>query len=114
MQARALTIRLVRLAMGASLVAPCLLFAFASWNSYRSLKALTDERLTRSLDVQQEELQKTFQLVGLALNDVSELVGGMSDPDIRKDEERLHPHLKKLASEIPVIQSIWIYDKDGG
>jgi len=55
MQARALTIRLVRLAMAASLIVSCLLFAFASWNSYRNLKALTDERLTRSLDVQREE-----------------------------------------------------------
>jgi hypothetical protein len=66
MQARALTIRLVRLAMAASLIVPRLLFAFASWNNYRNLKALTDERLTRSLDVQREEAQKTFELVGLA------------------------------------------------
>ncbi len=85
MQARALTIRLVRLAMAASLIVPRLLFAFASWNSYRNLKALTDERLTRSLEVQQEEAQKTFQLVDLALNTTSDLVAGMSDSDIRKN-----------------------------
>jgi two-component system, NtrC family, sensor kinase len=114
MQARVLTIRLVRLAMAASLLVPCLLFAFASWNSYRSLKALTDERLTRSLDVQQEEALKTFQLVELALNTTSGLVAGMSDADIRKNEERLYPPLKRLVGEIPVVQSIWIYDKEGG
>jgi len=88
MQARALTIRLVRLAMAASLIVPRLLFAFASWNSYRNLKALTDERLTRSLEVQQEETQKTFQLVDLALNTTSDLVAGMSDSDIRKKPDR--------------------------
>jgi len=113
MQARALTIRLVRLSMAASLIVPCLLFAFASWNSYRNLKALTDERLTRSLDVQQEEAQKTFQLVDLALNTVSDLVAGMSDSDVRNNDGRLNPQLKKLVSEIPVIQSIWIYGQDG-
>jgi hypothetical protein len=47
MQARTLTIRLVRLAMAASLLAPTMLFAFAAWNSFRNLAALTDERLAR-------------------------------------------------------------------
>jgi two-component system, NtrC family, sensor kinase len=113
MQQRALTIRLVRLAMAAALLVPLFLFGFASWSSYRSLKALTDERLTRSLDVQQEEAQKTFELVSLALSAASDLVAGMSDTDIRKNEPELQPALKKLVSEIAAIQSIWIYDNEG-
>jgi signal transduction histidine kinase len=113
MQARTLTIRLVRTAMAASLLVPCALFAFAAWNSYGTLTALTDERLARSLDVQQEEAQKTFQLVDLALNAASDLVAGMSDADIRGDESRLHRLLLKLAAQIPAVQSIWIYGRDG-
>ena len=70
MQARTRTIWLVRLAMAASLLAPLILFAFAAWNSLRSTEALTDERLARSLDVENEEAQRTFQLVGVALNGV--------------------------------------------
>ena len=35
--------KLVRTAMAASLLVPCALFAFASWNSYGTLAALTDE-----------------------------------------------------------------------
>jgi two-component system NtrC family sensor kinase len=113
MQARTLTIRLVRLAMAASLLAPTMLFAFAAWNSYRNLAALTDERLARSLDVEQEEAQRTFQLVDLALNSVKDLVADMSADDIRRDEKHLHLLLQKLDAQIPLIQSIWIYDKDG-
>ena len=113
MQARALTVRLVRLAMAASLLVPCFLFAFAAWNSYRNLRALTDERLARSLDVQQEEAQKTFELVDLTLSMVNRLVTGMSDADIRSDHSRLHVWLLKLADQTPVIQSIWIYSPDG-
>ena len=90
-----------------------MLFAFASWNSFRNLKALTDERLTRSLDVQQEEAQKTFELVNLALNAANDLVEGMSDSEIRKNDGRLNLVLKKLVGEIPIIQSIWIYGRDG-
>jgi two-component system, NtrC family, sensor kinase len=113
MQARTLTIRLVRLAMAASLLAPALLFAFAAWNSHRNLAALTDERLTRSLDVEQEEAQRTFQLVDLALTSVKDLVADMSAEDIRGNQKHLHQLLQKLDAQIPLIQSIWIYDQGG-
>jgi two-component system NtrC family sensor kinase len=113
MQARTRTIWLVRLAMAASLFAPLLIFAFASWTSHRNTLALTDERLARSLDVEEEEAQRTFQLVGVALNSVKDLVAGMSADDIRHEEGRLHSLLQKLDAQVPLIQSIWIYDKDG-
>jgi two-component system, NtrC family, sensor kinase len=113
MQPRALTIRLVRLAIAASLLLPCALFAFASWTSYRNISALADERLIRSLDVQQEEALKTFQLIDLTLDNANDLIAEMSDADIRRDEERLHLQFRKFAGAVPVVQSIWIYDKDG-
>ena len=112
MQARALTIRLVRLAMAASLLFPCLLFAFACWNSYRSLKALTDERLVRSLDVQQEEALKTFELVDMALNTTFELIAGMSDADIcRRRAPTACADAASCVAQIPAVQSIWIFDQ---
>jgi hypothetical protein len=55
MQNRSLTIRLIRLAMVASLMLPCLLFAFGAWTTYRNIDLLANERLVRSLDVEQEE-----------------------------------------------------------
>ena len=113
MQARALTIRLVRLAMAASLLIPSLLFAFASWTSYRNVKALADERIIRSLDVQQEQARKAYEIVELALGSANDLVSGMSDSDIRNNEERLHLQFKKLADAVAIVQSIWIYGKDG-
>jgi two-component system, NtrC family, sensor kinase len=112
MQARALTIRLVRLAIAASLLVPCLIFAYASWTSYRNIKALADERLGRSLDVQQEQALKAFQIIDLTLDDAADLVSALSADDIRNDEDRLHLQFNKLT-RMPIVQSIWIYDKDG-
>ena len=106
MQARVLTIRLVRLAMVASLLIPSLLFAFASWTSYHNVAALADERIIRSLDVQQEHARKAFEIVDLALDSANELVSGMSDADIRSNEERLHLQFKKLADAVAIVQSI--------
>jgi hypothetical protein len=50
-QSRALTIRLIRLAMAVALILPLMLFLFASRSSYQSISALADERLERSLDI---------------------------------------------------------------
>ena len=113
MQARTLTIRLLWLAMAASLVVPCLLFAFASWISYRHIQDLTSERLVRSVDIEQEEARTTFLFINHALDDVSELVAGMTAADIRANEPRLYGQLKKLLEAVPLAQSIWIYDADG-
>jgi len=113
MQQRALTMRLVRTAMAAALVVPVALFLFASWNSYRDLRTLTDERLTRSLDVQQEQALKAFQLVDLTLDNAIDDIEGMSETDIRKAEERLNLHFKAIVKGVPMVQSIWIYGKDG-
>jgi len=113
MQSRALTIRLVRLAMAASLLVPFFLFAFASWNSYRNIWSLTDERLVRSLDVQREQANKAFEIIDLTLNNAMELVSGMSSEDIRREEPRLYSQFKKFSDTIPVVQSLWVYDEDG-
>jgi two-component system, NtrC family, sensor kinase len=114
MQARALTIRLVRLAMAASLLVPCSLFGFAAWNSYGNNKALTDERLLRSLDVEQEGASKTFQLVDLALDSTGDLIAGMSETELQANQERLHREIGRLVGKIAAIQSIWVYDRQGG
>jgi signal transduction histidine kinase/CheY-like chemotaxis protein len=113
MQNRLLTIRLIRLAMIAALVLPCVLFGFAAWTTYRNIDRLADERLVRSLDVEQEEASKTFELVNLTMDHVSDLVAKMSGDELRDSEERVHLQLKKLADAVAAVQSIWIYGADG-
>jgi two-component system, NtrC family, sensor kinase len=113
MQQRTLTIRLIWLAMGASLLLPFLLFAVASYVSYRHTEDLTIERLVRSLDIEQQEAQKTFLLINHSLDDASDIVAGLSAEQIRAQQQGLYPRLKKLVADLPVAQSIWIYDTHG-
>jgi signal transduction histidine kinase len=113
MQNRLLTIRLIRLAMAASLVLPCLLFAFGAWTTYRNIDLLTNERLIRSLDIEQEEAIKAFELISLAMSDAADVVAGMSAADIRDNADGLHLRLKKYSDAVAVVQSIWIYDTAG-
>ena len=113
MQSRALTIRLIRLAMAAALIFPLVLFLFASWSSYRSILALADERLTRSLDIEQEEAAKDFELVGLIMRRAAELVVGMDANGLRTNEERVHDSFADLTNAVAAVQSIAVYAPDG-
>src|SRR6202012_7189 len=97
MQARNLTIRLIRLAMAAALLLPALLFCYASWGGYRNANALADERLLRSRDVQREEALSAFEWIHLTLKNAAELVAGMSDADVRSNEPRLYAEYKKFT-----------------
>jgi two-component system NtrC family sensor kinase len=113
MRARVQNIRLIKIAMAAALIFPAGLFAVTAIGTYRSIHALADERLTRSLDVQQEEVGNAFELVRLVLDNATEAVAEMSVDDIRHNEPALHARLKKQVDSVGVVQSIWIYGLDG-
>jgi two-component system, NtrC family, sensor kinase len=106
MPPREKTVRALRIAIAAVLIVPCLLFAYASWVGYRSANVLADERIVRSLDVQQEQAVKAFQLIDNTLNGAADLVAGLSDDQMRAQESRLHFELGKLVHSAPVVQSI--------
>src|ERR1700726_1764160 len=88
--ARESAARLLKLMMGASLVLPAALYTYACWVSYRDIHAVADERIERSLDVQQEQALKVFETVDRTFAEVDEIVRDMSDDEIRAAQPRLH------------------------
>jgi len=113
MQGRQVTVRLIRTAIAASLVLPLALFLFASWTAYGRLQTTARERLVRSLDIEQEEAFKTFELVDLALTQATDLVTGMSPEDIAANEPTLHLRLERLSKSVRALHSISVYGTDG-
>jgi len=107
-------IRLLQLLMIASLLFPAALFAYASYNDYRDVYAVTDERINRSLDVLQEQALKVFETVDRIFPEVDEVVRGMSDDQIRAAQGNLAPRLQRIAGVMPQVQSIVIIGRDGG
>jgi two-component system, NtrC family, sensor kinase len=110
---RLATLRLLRIMMAAALLLPLLLFTFASWVSYKDIHALTDERIERSLDVVQEQALRVFQSINLAFAAVDDLLGTRSGIEIENDQARLHDRLDLIASKLPEVQSIWVFDRFG-
>jgi hypothetical protein len=112
-QARAGTVRLLQVLAAAALLLPLLFFAFAGALSHRATYALADERIERSLDVLQEQALKVFQSMNLALDTIEHMVAGLSEADIRADEEQLHLRLRQIQSALPEVQSIWVFGPAG-
>ena len=111
--ARHAAIRLLKLMMVASLVLPAVLFAFAAWVSYRNFEREADERIARSLDILHEHALKVLQTVERTFAEINEITRGMSDDDIRLNEERLHTRLKRIDEQLPQVQGIAIIDRNG-
>ena len=111
--ARESAVRLLKLMMIASLVLPAALFAYASWIDYRDIHAVADERIERSLDVQQEQALKVFETVDRTFAEVDEVVRGMSDDQIRAAQPTLHPRLERIADVMPQLQAIVLIGRDG-
>jgi two-component system NtrC family sensor kinase len=111
--ARQSAIRLLQLMMVASVVLPVVLFAFAAWLNYRHEYAVADDRIERSLDILHEHTLKVFQTVERAIAEVSEIVRGMSDDDIRRDQLQLHERVKHIVDALPQVRAIFLIDRDG-
>jgi two-component system NtrC family sensor kinase len=111
--ARQSAIRLLQLMMVASLVLPAVLFAFASWLSYRHEHAVADDRIGRTLDIIHEHALKVFQTGERAIAEVEEVIRGMPDHAIVADQQRLHDRLKKIVDAMPQFQGIAVADRNG-
>src|ERR1700685_1541940 len=111
--ARESAVRLLKLMMVASLVLPAALYSYASWVSYRDTHVAADERIERSLEVQQEQALKVFETVDRTFAEVDEIVRGMSDDEIRAAQPRLHPRLQQIADVMPQLQAIVLIGRDG-
>jgi two-component system, NtrC family, sensor kinase len=112
-RSRRATVRLLRILAGAALLLPLMLFLFASWLSYRATQALADERIERSLEVMQEQALKVFQSMNLALHTIDDLLGNLSEAEIAANELRLQKRLRQIQTDLPEVQSIWIFGPTG-
>src|SRR3982074_1564226 len=111
--ARQSAIRLLQLMMVACAVLPILLFGFASWLNYRHENAVADDRIERSLDILHEHALKVFQTVERAIAEVDEVVRGLSDEQIRAQEQRLNARFRQIVTAMPQLQSVLILDRNG-
>ncbi len=73
-----------------------------------------EKELSRTADAAAEYSLRAFETHRIALAQVNQVLGGLSDDNIRTRERDLHEQLKRLVPEIPLIQTIAVNDRHGG
>jgi two-component system, NtrC family, sensor kinase len=106
-------IRMLKVLLAASLLLPLALFIYAASLSYRNTFKIADERIDRSLEILHEHALKVFQSIEFTAVAAEDMIRGMSDAEIKRNEQDLHLRLKKLDDALEVVESIWVIGRTG-
>ena len=106
-------IKMLKVLLAATLLLPLSLFCYASSLSYRNTFKAADERIDRSLEILHEHALKVFQSVEFSVVATEDMIRGLSDAEIRHNEQDLHLRLKKLDEALEVVESIWVIGRTG-
>jgi len=107
------TLQILRMMMVGALVVPALLLAYAAWAMWDASYEAADDRIVRSLDVLHEQTLKVLKTGELVLDEVAHQVHGLSDEQVRAMEPQLHARLKHITDILPLLQSIFVFDREG-
>ena len=72
-----------------------------------------EDRLDRTLATVTEHATKVFETFEITSIYVDELIGNVSDEEIRLAELRYHERLKRLTTTLPQLRDVFVIDPDG-
>jgi two-component system sensor kinase len=96
----------------ASLVAPALLFAVVTWQSYQATLSAATSEVSRTTEMVSEQARSLLTMHQLVAERVSDALRGRSWDDIASSDP-LHQYLARLRDEYPEVQPIWLADASG-
>ena len=97
----------------AIIVLPLLLFAVSSYLSYETFTQEARAQLERTLDAIHEHAAKVFETHELVFNQVDQMLGSMSDEEIRAHEDEIHNRLGVLDAKLDQVDEIFLLGHDG-
>ncbi len=106
-------INLLRLLLVGTIVVPLLLGAIGGYVSYRDAYQSAAAALTEAVAVAEENTTKildTHMLVAARIND---LLSGLSDEQIRGEEQSLHERIAQQIADLPQVAAAWVIDASG-
>jgi PAS domain S-box-containing protein len=95
-----------------ALLGPLLIFLAFAGSSYSDHFRAAEDRMGRSLDLMQEHGSKVFETYELLASYTDELLGGLSDEEVRAQEPALNAKLKRFSDALPQVQDVWVVAAD--
>jgi len=99
--------------LGASIVLPLLVLAVGSIISYHQSFVDADDRLERTLGTVTEHATKVFETFEITAVYVDQLIGNVSNEEIRLAEIRYHDRLRRLTNTLPQLRDVFVIDPEG-
>jgi two-component system NtrC family sensor kinase len=106
-------IRLLRIALVASVAIPFAILCWGTWVTYNGAFAHADERISAALDVLAEQANTVYESVALTFTSVDAVVDAMPDDAIKANERTLHDKLHEIEKAADAVSDIRLLDKDG-
>ena len=105
--------RPLRLLLVAVILVPAAIFAIAANLSYQRHFADAEGRLARGVEILYEQSAKVFETLDLVAGRVDELLGSLTDAEIRAREGELYDRAKAIAAPLEQVQYILVIDAQG-
>ena len=106
-------IRTLRALLVGAIVAPLLLGSIAGYLSYRASYQRAAAALGEAVAVAAENTTKVLDTHMLVAARVDDLLAGLSDNDIRRQEKLLHERIAQQIQGLPQIAAAWVIDTAG-
>jgi len=103
----------LRVLLIAAIVLPCLYVAVMSWSDLKAREADAAEVAERNAHVAEEHALKVFDMNQTLNARVIDLIDGVDDVTLRRDEASIHDKLKAMGGGYPQVASVSIFGADG-
>jgi signal transduction histidine kinase/CheY-like chemotaxis protein len=103
----------LRVLLIAAIVLPCLYVAAMSWEDLKSREADAAEVAERNAQVAEEHALKVFDMNQTLNARVIDLINGVDDVTLRRDEAGVHEKLKAMGGGYPQVAAVSIVGADG-
>ena len=97
----------------AAIVLPCIYVAVTSYDDFHARVAAATDLTTRNARVAEEHALKVFDMNVMLNERVADLVDGLDDDAIRRDDVPIYKKLKTMGGSYPQVASVSIFGADG-
>ncbi|HEX5452300.1 MAG TPA: ATP-binding protein [Stellaceae bacterium] len=106
-------IRALRLLFLGMIVVPLVLGAVGAYLSHRTTYDNAVNGLAEAVAVAEENTNKVLETHMLVAARIEDLLGGLSDEQIRGNEQALHNRISAQIKDVPEVAAAWVIDADG-
>ena len=103
----------LRLVLIAAVLLPAVTMGAIAWVGWRDAWSAAEREMSRSAEAGGEYALRVLEAQRLAIDAVNDLLRGLGDAEVRAREAELHAVLRARLPRMPLVQTIYVLDRDG-